>query len=158
MVAGLVALGMPGVAVAGGPPGGGGPAGLGLGGGLGMSGISGKLYLGDGTALQGVVGNYGYWDGDVHVNGGLGVGVDLLLEQPTFAGGELLDVGWCYGVGGAVGVGGGVTIGASGVVGLELLFNPLPIDFVIEWRPGVTIGNGLDLSLFGSSGHVRYYF
>jgi len=124
--------------------------GLGLGGGQRVGGISGKYYMGDAMAFQAVVGNY--W-GD-----GLGVGLDYLLERPAFGGGDPISVGWNYGVGGTLGVGNDILIGASGIVGLELLLQPLPIDFVLEWRPGVVVSPKFDIDIVHFSGHIRYYF
>jgi len=130
--------------------------GLGLGGGLGVSGLSGKYYMGEAMAFQGIVGLRG--------SDGLGVGLDYLLERPSFAGGDPVSVGWNYGVGGTVVLDDNPIIGASGIVGLELLLQPLPIDFVLEWRPGILIysGNGnsdgIGINIVNFSGHIRYYF
>jgi hypothetical protein len=128
--------------------------GLGLGGGLGVSGLSGKYYMGDATAFQGIVGTSFRGGG-----GGLGVGLDYLLERPSFAGGDPVQLGWNLGVGGTLGLAENyLGVGASGVLGLEILLQPLPIDFVIEYRPGVFIIPNFGMDLVNFSGHIRYYF
>lgn len=137
----------------------GGNFGLGLGGGLGVSGLSGKYYLGDAAALQGVVG----WWGAGQKYGGLGVNVDYLFERPQFAGGDPIALGWNFGVGGSLivwesGYDDSFALGASGVLGLEFLLQPFPLDFVIEYRPGVSLVPGFGVDLFNGSGHLRYYF
>lgn len=131
----------------------GGPVGVGLGGGFGVSGLSVKM-AGQGSALQLMVGPYGLGRG----GDGLGVGLDFLLEQPTFATADVLDLAWNLGLGGSLGVGGDdVLIGVSGVAGLEFNLRPIPIDVVLEYRPGLRLSPaGLDLVNF--SGHIRYYF
>ena len=126
----------------------GGSLGVGLGGGLGVSGVSLKLAT-DSAALQGMVG---------FSNGGLGVGLAFLLEQPTIATvGSAVDVAWNVGVGGSLGVGSPILLGASGVAGLEFNVRPVPLDVVLEYRPGLLI-SPFDLELVNFSGHVRYYF
>lgn len=118
--------------------------------GFGGAGLSLKKYAGS-TAYQGVVrlnNNY------------IGVGADFLLEQPSFADlGGAAQLGWNYGLGANVGLGNNyLGLGASGVVGLEVLFQPLPIDLVLEYRPGAYILPGFALDLVNFSGHLRYYF
>ena len=134
----------------------GGPFGLGLGGGLGVSGLSGKLWLGDSAAFQGVVGVWGLTDDH------LGAGLDALLEMPAIAETEPVEVAWNLGVGGTLGVGGSSSIpllvGVSGVAGLEFNFQPIPLDLVLEYRPGLIVVPGVDLDLVNFSGHIRYYF
>ncbi|MBN1337505.1 MAG: hypothetical protein JXB39_16250 [Deltaproteobacteria bacterium] len=138
-----------------------GPFGLGIGGGFGVSGLSGKLYMGDATAFQGIVGLYGL--GSDHDNDGLGVGLDYLLERPAFVSVAPLELGWNFGLGGTVALwddshDDNLRVGASGVLGLEILFQPVPIDLVLEYRPGVVIIPDFDIDLVNFSGHLRYYF
>jgi len=131
-----------------------GPLGIGLGGGLGVSGLSAKYHTG-GSAFQAMLGAQGLGsDG----GGGLAVGLDYLLEQPDLAAGSVLNVGWNYGLGGTVGIGDSIGVGASGVVGLELNFQPVPIDLVIEYRPGVVVVPDFGLNLINFSSHIRFYF
>lgn len=155
----LCALALPTAASAASPSGG--NFGLGLGGGLGVSGLSGKYYLGDSAAIQGVVG----WWGAGQTYGGLGVGADYLFERPEFAGGDPVTLGWNFGFGASAvawdggGVGdGALWLGASGVLGLEFLFQPVPIDLVLEYRPGVSLIPGFGVDLINGSGHIRWYF
>jgi hypothetical protein len=130
--------------------------GLGLGGGMISTGISGKVYQGP-VAFQGVV---GWWGLGREGADALGLNLDLLKEQPSFAGGGPLKLGWNYGLGGGAVIvdGGGLGLGASGVAGLEFLIQPIPLDVVLEYRPGLWIVPDVDLDLINFSGHIRYYF
>jgi len=131
----------------------GGPLGLGLGGGLGVSGISGKYHIGE-IAIQGVIGGNNLAGDDT----GVGVGVDYLLEMPDLGSSGNVDFAWNCGFGGTLGIGSSATIGASGVVGFEILVLAVPLDIVIEYRPGAEILPDLTPDLFNFSSHVRYYF
>ncbi len=140
------------------PPGG--PFGLGVGGGFGVSGLSLKYNPDTGSAVQGVLGLYGLGrsGGD-----GIGVGLDYLLERPAFAGGDPVELGWNFGFGGTAVLwddahDDNLRVGASGVLGLEFLFKPVPIDLVLEYRPGVVVIPDFDIDLVNFSGHIRYYF
>lgn len=146
----IAALSVPGVAAAS-PPGG--PFGIGLGGGTGPSGLSMKYHTG-GTALQGVIG----WGGVGDDGGYLAVSADFLLEQPEFAGGQGLSLAWNYGLGANVGVGDALALGVSAIAGLEFNIQPVPIDIVLEIRPGISLLPGFDVSLLNGGGHIRYYF
>lgn len=148
----LAALLLPSVAQAA-PPG---DFGIGVGGGLGVSGLSMKAPFGP-VAVQGVIGTYG-WNG-YYDDDRLGVSLDLLWEQPDFAGGGPVNIAWNIGFGGGVGVGSGnPLIGISGVAGLEFIVQPAPIDIVLEYRPTLIVEPGTDLELVNFSGHIRYYF
>lgn len=144
------------------PPRGGGVFGIGVGGGLGVSGLSGKYWLGEKYALQGVVGAWGYGH---HYYGGhdydygtnLGVSLDYLWEMPDITASGPLVLGWNVGLGGTIGIYDPPFIGASGVLGLELDFQPVPIDVVLEYRPGISIVPGIGLDLVNFTGHVRFY-
>lgn len=122
---------------------------IGLGGGFGVSGISGKYYTGS-TALQGMVGAY---RGE-----GLGVGLDYLLEMPDIAAAGPVNIAWNLGVGRTVRVNDNLGVGVSGVAGLEFNFVPVPIDLVLEYRPGLHVIPDIDLDLVNFSGHLRFYF
>jgi hypothetical protein len=134
----------------------GGKFGLGLGGGFGVSGLSGKYFVTKSQAFQAMVGGDGVLDGDG--GGGLGVGLDYLIEGPALARTEPLDIAWSIGAGGTLGVGDAVGIGASGVAGLEFCINPVPIDVVLEFRPGIVIVPEIGADIVNFSGHVRWYF
>lgn len=148
----LLALAMPGVAAAA-PPGG--PLGIGLGAGTGASGLSAKYHAG-GTALQGVVG-WGGIGGDGG-DGYLAVSADFLLEQPELVSGPGLSLAWNYGLGANLGLGDAFGLGVAAVAGLEFNIQPVPIDIVLEIRPGISLLPGFDLSLLNGGGHIRYYF
>jgi hypothetical protein len=131
--------------------------GLGLGGGSATSGISAKYFMADHHALQGVVGTWGL--GRSGYGTGLGVSVDYLFEMPAITDTDPLELGWNLGLGGWFATaGGGTALGAQGVAGLEFAFHPVPIDVVIEYRPGLIIVPGVGADLINFSGHVRYYF
>ncbi len=155
----LVALSLAAVeaAHAGDPIRSGGNFGLGLGGGLAVSGLSGKYWLAEAHALQGVVGAWGLGRAG---GSSLGVGLDYLIEMPTITDTEPVEIGWNLGVGGTLGVGGNglAWAGASGVAGLEFNFHPVPIDLVLEYRPGVVVVPAFGAYLVNFSGHIRYYF
>lgn len=132
-----------------------GSTGIGIGGGTASAGISAKHFMSDSMALQGVVGTYGRWqDGS-----GLGLSVDYLLEQPTFASADVVDLAWNVGVGAGLGIGdSALGLGVSGVAGLEFALAPIPLDFVIEYRPTLGLSPFLYLDLVNFSGHLRYFF
>jgi hypothetical protein len=134
----------------------GGNFGLGIGGGMISTGISGKYYQGP-VAFQGVV---GWWGLGREGTDALGLNLDFLKEQPSFAGGGPLQLGWNYGLGGGAVIvdGGGLGLGASGIAGLEFLIQPVPLDIVLEYRPGLWIVPDVNLDLVNFSGHIRYYF
>lgn len=126
--------------------------GLGLGGGLGPVGISAKYFMSDKHALQGMAGTYAR-------GGGLGLGADYLFEGPAIVTGEVAELGWNVGAGPQLYLfGGTLGLAATGVAGLEVNFQPVPIDIVLEYRPGVYIIPGVAADLVNFSGHVRYYF
>lgn len=157
LVLALVGIGAARPALAGDPIRSGGNFGLGLGGGLAVSGLSGKYWLADAHALQGIVGAWGLGRAG---GSSLGVGLDYLIEMPTITDTEPVEIGWNLGLGGTVGVGGGGLgwVGASGVAGLEFNFHPVPIDLVLEYRPGVVVVPAFGAALVNFSGHIRYYF
>lgn len=130
--------------------------GIGLGGGFGVSGISGKYWLGDKNAFQGVIGGWGF--GRTGSTIGLGVGLDYLWEMPTVTQAGPLLLGWNLGLGGTLGVASPVWAGASGVAGLEFNFQPVPIDITLEYRPGLFILPSVGADLVNFSGHIRYHF
>lgn len=130
--------------------------GLGLGGGTGVTGLSGKYYLGESSAVQGMLG----WWGLGHDASAMGLGADYLLEMPAFAEADPLKLGWNAGAGGMLWVwdGGGAAIAGSGVLGLEVLLQPIPLDIVLEYRPTVLIIPDVYIDLVNFTGHIRYYF
>lgn len=157
VLAAALALLIPGDALAGAPIRAAHNFGLGLGGGTLTSGISAKYWLADSHAIQGVVGTWGATRAGF--NAGFGVSVDYLLEMPTITDTEPMELGWNLGAGGWLATGAfGEYLGAAGVLGLELNFHPVPIDVVIEYRPGLSIVPTVGADLVNFTGHVRYYF
>ena len=133
--------------------------GVGLGGGTATAGLSGKYFLSDHTALQGILGGAGYGHHSDFGDTALGLGVDWLFEgPPIFSDDLVLDVGWELGFGGWTWVGDPFWIGANGVAGIQFEFVPVPIDVVFEYRPALRFYDdfGVDFGDFG--GHVRVYF
>lgn len=143
--------------------------GLGLAGGNFVSGIGVKYFLSDDMAIQGTLG--GGWR-----FAGIGVSAALLWEMPALVEDDTFDLAWNIGPG--VGF---WTYGYAGypydydlnyfavtaVLGLEMDLNDIPLDLVLEWRPGlyfVSVGSGIynDDGAFvafgGIGGAVRYYF
>lgn len=130
--------------------------GLGIGGGTITSGLSGKYFLSDAYAVQGVVG----WWGAGYGQGGIGVSADFLVEQPSLHHDEVVEIAWNWGGGGTIASSnfGGLILGANATVGLEFNFEPAPIDLVVEWRPGIFAGSGgLGIALISLGAHVRVY-
>lgn len=137
----------------------GGNFGLGLGGGTFSSGISGKYYLSDSNAIQGVIGTWGYTGG--YGSSGFALSADYLWEMPIFASTDPVDFGWNVGAGAALGTIPALEymyVGIAGVIGIEANFNPVPIDIVLEYRPTVVVVPGVGFGWSGLTGHVRYYF
>lgn len=129
--------------------------GAGLGGGSLVSGVTGKYYLGDTSAVQAFAGVGGF---------GASVGADYVMEfkplwEPPF--GRLF-----WGAGGGVSAlfysflgNSSTVIGISGVVELGFHFNAFPVELISDWRPGFYIGDyfgGVHLGYGG--GAVRWYF
>jgi hypothetical protein len=127
--------------------------GVGVGGGTHVSGLSLKYFGAERVALQGVVGFYGAGRDATGIGGSL----DVLYEQRPLATGSVLDLGWNIGPGVNLGVGEELLLGAGGVAGLEFRFNDVPIDLVLEYRPGLTVLPVVDLDLIGFGAHLRVY-
>ncbi|MCO4764552.1 MAG: hypothetical protein KC502_23785 [Myxococcales bacterium] len=126
--------------------------GVGVGSGTTTNGLSGKYFLGTSTALQVTVGGNGFDFGGLHV------GADYLFEMPPLATGSVLDVAWNAGIGAGAVIGDPLILAVSGVIGLELLFKPVPIDLVFEYRPSVLLIPKVGFGFGGFTGHLRWYF
>ena len=125
--------------------------GIGVGSTTHTSGLSLKQVAGP-TALQATVGCWRGCDG-------LGGSLDLLVNMPSFAAGEPLALAWNFGGGAALGLDSdGLGAMASFILGLELNFRVVPVDLVLEWRPGLQVAPDVDLKLTGFGGHLRFYF
>ena len=132
--------------------------GIGIGGGTISTGLSLKYYTGSSFALQGNVGLLGSGR-DRFAGQGIAVSVDGLLEQSSLYRNQYFSLDWNFGLGGGVGVlSDTLILAAAGVIGLEFNFIPIPIDFVVEYRPTLQILNDVNLDPIDFSGHVRFYF
>ena len=160
-VLGAVALGLlcPTGALAGGPTGK--TFGIGIGGGLAVTGLSGKYMMRDDFALQGVVGVLDVGRDDDSI----GFSVDFLREMPDLFSEDGVALAWNFGVGGLLGIyeddfGGdaGVKAGVSGIVGLEFVVDPVPIDLVLEYRPSIIVVPSTDIEFIDFSAHIRFWF
>jgi hypothetical protein len=137
--------------------------GIGLSFGSTVEGISLKLH--DRTvAYQIVIGGYGGFNnfGDVW-----GARLDWLAETPEFVETDVLDLAVNVGIGGFGGFGDPFEGGAEGVLGIEALISPVPVDVVFEWTPELFLTNraGDDNDWFGEhfrpsrfAAHVRVWF
>lgn len=147
--------------------------GIGIGAGTLASGLSLKYFQGD-TAIQGNIGinarNRNRFDDWISL------GFDYLFEQPSLTGGGDIELAWNIGPGVSLAFTEDTDfwiLGVSGVAGLEFLFNAVPIDFVIEYRPSIYLFDDsyyyydwdyrrgdsnirLDLVNFGA--HLRFFF
>jgi len=112
--------------------------GIGIGLGSQVEGISIKLH--DTTmAYQLVIGGYGGFGnfGDVW-----GLRLDWLSEIPAFVQTDVLDLAANIGIGGYGGyVDPEFEAGVEGVLGLEALLVPIPVDVTLEWTPMVLLTN-----------------
>ena len=129
---------------------GGGNLGLGIGDGTNSWGLSLKYFMGGSSAFQMVAG-YSY--------GGIGASLDYLLEMPLLVQTPILDLGWELGVGGSFGVDDDyVAIGASGILGIEFILVPLPLELALEWRPTLVAVPGIDPEFLEFGAHLRVFF
>lgn len=136
--------------------------GLGVGGGYWLDGLSLKYFMGDNASLQGVIGGYGwgykngndyYYDG-----GGIGISGDYLWEMPALTNNEAFELGWAAGLGPSVSLSDNwFGLGVHGTLGLEFNFNPIPIDLVLEYKPGIYVVPGVGADLWNFGGHIRIY-
>ncbi len=91
---------------------------------------------------------------------GVAAAFDFLASMPPLVTGEPVQLAWNLGGGVAVGVGDD-HLGLAGafVMGLEVAFQPVPLELVFEWRPNLRVIpdiSGPSFSSFG--GHFRIYF
>lgn len=126
--------------------------GIGVGSATLASGLSFKQFAGP-TAFQLTV---GCWRDDC--SNALAASLDFLVSMPAFSSSEFLAIAWNFGGGGALGFGENrLGAGAAFVLGLELNFQALPMDAVIEWRPGIRILENPGISLLSTGAHLRFY-
>lgn len=153
----FLALALPGAAQAGSPVRSGGNFGIGVGSGYWLNGLSLKYFMGQSASVQGVIGGYGYGYGHDDY-GGLGFSGDYLWEMPALTNNEAFELGWNAGLGPNVGLGDDwVAIGVHGTLGLEFNFNPVPIDLVLEYKPGIFVVPGVGGDFWNFGGQIRIY-
>ncbi len=139
--------------------------GLGVGGGTLATGLSVKYFVSDFTSFQANAGfgrgcfGCGRYGG-AYFGDSISVSADGLLEGGRLAGDKNFSVSWELGAGAGLsfGDGGNLVVAASGVIGVQLNVNLIPIDFVLEFRPGAVVVPDVYLNLIDFTGHVRYYF
>lgn len=148
-----------------------GNVGIGLGAGTFATGFAIKYFPQPDFAIQG---NLGWWRdrfvcNDRRCYGGgdsVAISADFLIERPTITGNKDVELAWNFGAGAGLGIedddrfnnDDDIALGVSGVLGLELLINLIPIDLVIEYRPNLLVIPDVDIDLIDFGGHVRFYF
>lgn len=114
------------------------------------SGLSVKQHAG-GSAFQLTAGCWRGCDG-------VAASLDVLASMPAVASGSELSLAWNFGGGGAVGVGDDeIGVGASLVLGLELSASSIPVELVVEWRPGLSIIPEPSPNIEDVGAHIRLY-
>lgn len=134
--------------------------GIGLGSGTFANGLSLKYFAAESMALQFNLGSVGGSGGDRFKDvGGFAASGDVLIENGPLLASSLLNLDWSYGVGaGIASRNDNVALAASGVLGLELNINVIPVDLVLEYRPSLLISPDIDLEIVDFTGHLRFYF
>ena len=145
--------------------------GLGLGSGTIANGLSAKYFMNQSNALQFNLGEFGGGGVDRRWKhfAGFGFGVDYLYEMPTLVrAGNAFELAWNIGAGVGVGIddqddghGHGAdhfALAAAFVLGLEFNFIPVPIDLVLEFRPGLLIVPRVDFDAVDFTAQLRFYF
>lgn len=151
-----------------------GAVGLGLGRGTLASGLTGKIYLSDRSALQAHAGytngwgwsncrgGQGRYDYDCRSFYGFGLNVDYLGTFAHLVEGSAGRLSASAGGGGALSSGGPYGNGlfaANGVVELGWHFSEVPIELAADWRPFIGFGQGgAFFSLFDFGFSARFYF
>lgn len=149
-------------ASAGSPVRSGGNFGIGLGGGYWLNGLSLKYFNSDNTSLQGVIGAYGWGHDngyyDYYYNDGIGFSGDFLWEMPAITKNEAFELAWNAGLGPSVGINDSwFALGLHGTLGLEFNFNPIPIDLVLEYKPGLYVIPDVGADFWNFAGQIRIY-
>ena len=131
---------------------------FGLGVGLGApTGLTGKMWLGDWSAVQFSVG------GDIGVFNDVAGVVDYVFQFRPFDTGEP-DVSVPLHIGAGVNVGGNLyenitgvwRIGPRAVIGLSVMMKTLPIDIYVETAPTIYVVDSFGISMDGQIG-IRHY-
>jgi len=147
--------------------------GLGIGAGTLANGLSAKYFIDNSNALQFNLGAFGGrgWDNRWHYFGGFGFSMDYLFEMPTIAkAGQAFELAWNIGAGLGIGYDDDdyiykkdryndyFALAASFVLGLEFDFIAIPIDIVIEFRPGFLLVPYVAFDPVDFTAHLRIYF
>lgn len=147
--------------------------GLGIGMGTIANGLSAKYFIDGKNALQFNLGEFGGrgYDHRWRRFGGFGFSADYLFEMPAIArAGNAFELAWNLGAGVGVGFDDDdydrkdehyedyFALAASFVLGLEFNFIPIPLDIVIEYRPGLLLVPYVDLDPIDFTAHIRVYF
>ena len=146
---------------------------LGLGFGVGTTAvpISVKYFLSGTSSIQG---NIGWWRGPWgggrfcdrydrycrgSYNNSLGLSGDYLIEGPPLVGNGDISLDWQAGGGVGIGVSDrDFGLAVAGNVGLQVNIHAIPIDFVVEYRPGFYVVPDFFFDWWNFTGHIRYYF
>ena len=147
--------------------------GLGIGAGTIANGLSAKYFIDKQNALQFNLGSFGGhgFDNRWHRFGGFGFSMDYLFEMPTIAvAGRAFELNWNLGAGLGIGFDDDdhdhkddhyddyFALAASFVLGLEFDFIPIPLDIVLEFRPGILLVPYTDFDPVDFTAHIRVYF
>ncbi len=110
--------------------------GIGLGSGTYANGLSLKYFAAESMALQFNLGTVGGSGADRFSDfQGVAASGDVLIENGPLLASALLNIDWSYGIGaGVASFNDNLALAASGVLGLELNLNVLPVDLVLEYR------------------------
>lgn len=144
-----------------------GHAGAGVGIGALSYGLSAKYYLQDGRALQANLGPF-FADDTTRYGRVWSLGADYIFEMTPLSSTREIDLIWALGPGLAAGVSsrGAWVVDLNLCAGVIFQFHELPLDFALEYRPGVRFKTrgfldspGIGLPSFTSFGlQLRYYF
>jgi len=143
--------------------------GLGIGSGTIANGLSAKYFVDSKNALQFNLGSFGGrgFDNRWKRFGGVGFSADYLFEMPTIVtASRAFDLAWNIGAGIGLGFDDNdykdhrdyFALAASFVLGLEFNFIPIPLDIVLEFRPGLLLTPDVDVDPVDFTGHIRGYF
>lgn len=145
--------------------------GIGLGKGTLGSGITGKYYMGQDTALQAHLGYTSSWGwygcpdgrrGRCDATYGFGLNIDYMVTFNTLAEGSAGRLFLSGGGGGGLSSGGPfnpVLLAANGVLELGWHFSEIPFEVVADWRPALVFGPTRPfLAFFDLGFSVRVFF
>lgn len=128
-----------------------GNVGLGVGGTLFGLGVSGKWFMNEHNALQGLVG--------VSNDGGLlFLSPDYLYTFDPLHQEEDVTIDWYGGFGGTLFMGDSFGLGVNAVLGIDFCIDPAPVDIYAELRPMLLLSPVTEFAFTNFAGGVRYYF